>query len=297
MNESTRFRAGYFLALASALFYALQVVVNKYVISSGVTARDELVIVYTGSTVVLLAVFLLQRKKSGAGLFPEKRFGIPIIVQGVVGCCFTSFFLFLAMERMNAGICSMLLYLCPIYVCIFFMATGIRKISFYNKLAVVLAFAGAVLVLNLVGGGSLKWSAAGILLGVLSGICYAFYSVHADLKLKEMPAMQMLFYMYLVAMAAFWILNPGFLADPPRIPMTLAPVILFAVFLQVMPLALINLSIRMIGSNKTTVIATLELPLTVLLAFFILGEQMTLLQVLGIGLVLIAVIIIQIKKD
>ena len=109
--------------------------------------------------------------------------------------------------------------------------------------------------------------------------------------------MQMLFYMYLVAMAAFWVLNPGFLADPPRIPMTLAPVILFAVFLQVMPLALINLSIRMIGSNKTTVIATLELPLTVLLAFFILGEQMTLLQVLGIGLVLIAVIIIQIKKD
>ena len=39
MNDSTRFRAGYFLALASALFYALQVVVNKYVISS--TAKEK----------------------------------------------------------------------------------------------------------------------------------------------------------------------------------------------------------------------------------------------------------------
>ena len=297
MNENTTFKAGYFFALASALFYALQVVGNKYILSSGIAARDQLVMVYTGSTLVLLVVFLLQRKKSGARLFPKKPFRIPIIVQGVLGCCFTSFFLFLAMERMNAGICSMLLYLCPIYVCIFFMATGIRKISFYNKLAVGLAFAGAVLVLNILGGGDLKWSAAGIALGFLSGLCYAFYSIHADLKLKDMPAMQMLFYMYLVAMLAFWVLNPGFLAHPPTIPAGMIPVMLFAIFLQVMPLAMINLSIRMIGSNKTTVIATMELPLTVLLAFFILGEKMTLLQVLGIGLTLLAVIIINVKKE
>ena len=296
MDESKKFKVGFFLALISALFYALQVVVNKFIINAGVSARDQLVIVYSCSTLVLFIVYLMQRQKSGTDLFPEKRFRVPIIIQGVVGCSFTSFFLFLAMERMTAGICSMLLYLCPIYVCIFFMATGIREISIYNKCAVVLAFVGAVLVLDIFGG-ELRWSAAGLILGILSGLFYAFYSVHADLKLKEMPAMQMLFYMYLVAMLAMWALNPGFLAHPPRITRELVPLELFAVFLQVMPLALINLSIRMIGSNKTTVIATMELPLTVLLAFIILGERMVPLQILGIALTLTAVIIIQVKKD
>ncbi|MBQ3389625.1 MAG: EamA family transporter [Firmicutes bacterium] len=296
MNDKT-FKAGYILALGAALFYALQVVVNKFNLSAGLSARDLLVITYTGGTLVLMVVFLLQRKKSGAGLFPEKRFWMPLVFQGVIGAALTSFFFFLAMEKMTAGICSMLLYLCPIYVCIFFMATGIRKISFTNKLAVGLAFAGAVLVLNLVGGGSLKWSAAGIFLGLLSGLCYAFYSIHADLKLKEIPAMQMLFYMYVVAVITFWILNPGFLLHPPHIPAGLMPMVAFAIVLQVLPLALINLSIRMIGSNKTTVIATLELPLTILLAFLILGEKMNLLQIIGIGLVLAAVVIIQVKKD
>ena len=297
MNDKVQFKAGYVLALGAALFYALQVVVNKFILSSGVAAWDQLVMTYTGSTLILLAVYLFQQKKKGKAFLPEKRFVLPTIIQGVFGCCFTSLFFFLAMEHMTAGICSMMLYMCPIYVCIFFMATGIREISFTNKLAVGMAFVGAVLVLNIIGGGSLKWSAAGVVLGLLSGICYAFYSIHADLKLNKMPAMQMLFYMYLVAMLTFWVLNPDFLVHPPQIPMKLVPVILLAVLLQVLPLALINLSIRMIGSNWTTVIATLELPLTVLLAFLILGEQMTALQILGIVLVLAAVIIIQIRKD
>lgn len=297
MEKLAASKTGYVLAVASAFFYALQVVVGKFILGAGIEAKSLLVMQYSGSVIILFIFLLIRRKKAGVKLKMDKQYLKPILIQGVLGCCLTSFFFYLALERVNAGICSMLLYMCPVYVCIFFMASGIRKITTYNKISVILAFVGAVFVLNIFSLGDMKWSALGLLLGFLSGICYAFYGIHADLKLKEMPAEQMLFYMYLIAAITFWILCPEFVINPPVIHgVKLWLLIIFVVFLQVLPMALLNLAIRMIGSNKATVIATVELPFTVLLAFIILKEQMALVQIVGILLIVLAVLLLQLKK-
>lgn len=298
MDKASVSKSGYVLAVASAFLYALQVVVGKFILKAGIDAKSLLVIQYTGSAAMLFLFLIMRNRRNGVKITMERRFLKPILIQGVLGCCLTSFFFYLALEKVNAGICSMLLYMCPVYVCIFFMVSGIRKITFFNKLSVVLAFAGAVLVLNIFALGDMKWSAFGIFMGFLSGICYAFYGVHADLKLKEMPAEQMLFYMYFIATITFWILNPGFISNPLEIQgAKLWALIVFVTFLQVLPMALLNMAIRLIGSNKATVIATAELPFTIILAFIILKEQMVPLQIIGIILIVAAVVILQIKKE
>lgn len=178
------------------------------------------------------------------------------------------------------------------------MMTGIRKINALNKISVVLAFAGAMFVLNIFGLGDMKWSLPGLALGTIAGLCYAFYGIHADIRLKEMPAEQMLFYMYFTATVSFWVLNPGFVLHPPEIGSAkIVLLILASIFLQVLPMSLLNLAIRMIGSNKATVIATAELPFTIILAFFLLREQMVPVQILGILLIVAAMVLLQVKKE
>lgn len=291
MKERKR---GYILGVASAFFYALQVVLGKFILNAGMAAMDLLVIQYTGSTMIL-AVFLLLRKNKM--LFrPEKKYWIPLIIQGIIGCFSTSFFFYLAMERLDAGIASVLLYLCPVYICVFFMVTGIRKISLSNNVAVVFALAGALLALDIFTG-EIRYSILGIALGAISGICYAFYGVFADLKLRALKTEQMLFFMYLTATIAFWIINPGFLSQSSLvIEPKMIILIICVTFLQVLPMALLNLAIREIGSHRASVVATAELPFTILLAYAILSESFVGIQLVGILLIVAAILLLQ-KKE
>lgn len=288
---------GYVLATLSALLFALQVVNGKVILEMGFGAKNLMVFLYTWVSIVLFIFLIIRRKKVG-GILPERKFIIPVIVQGIIGCALTSVFLYSAMETVAAGVCSMLLYLCPVYVCIFFMVTGIRKINTANKISVVMAFVGAVFVLNIFGLENMRWSVMGLFLGFLSGICYAFNGIYADLKLKKMPVEQMMFFMYLTAAVLVWILNPSFLSSPPEIQGTkMVLCLIAAMVLQVTPMALLTISIRMIGANRATVIATAELPFTVILAFIILSEHMVAIQLVGIAMITGAVVLLNVKKE
>ena len=288
-------KIGYFYSITSAFIYALQVVVAKTILGEGIPPLDLLLIQYTTCTIIL-GLFLMTRRDRS--LFYLKRENWKnIIIQGIVGCALTSLLLYLAMQQINAGIASMLLYLCPVYVCIFFVLTGIRKIGLANKISVITAAVGAVLVLNLFGQEDMQLSVLGITLAALSGITYAFYGLFADLKLRKLPAEQMLFYMYFVATILFWVLNPDILVHPPQVENAAVwGRIVFLALLQVMPMALLNLGIRAIGSNRATIIATAELPFTLILAFFFLHETMSGIQILGILMIIASILILQIKK-
>ena len=101
----------------------------------------------------------------------------------------------------------------------------------------------------------------------------------------------------LCATVGFWILNPDILIHPPVIENSGTwGVIIFLAMLQVLPMALLNLGIRAIGSNRAPLIATAELPLTLILAYFILHESMSGIQFLGFFLSIASILILQIKK-
>ena len=289
-------RIGYLYSVASAFFYALQVVVAKLVMSQGIPVMDLLVIQYTSCTTIL-GLFVLSR--GNRSLFRlERRYWKNMIIQGVVGAAGTSLLMYLAMQEISAGIASMLLYLCPVYVCVFFMITGLRKIGFANKVSMVMAFVGAFMVLNIFGQGDILVSPWGLFLSGISGVTYAFYSVFSDLKLREVPTETFLFYMYLAATVFLWILNPDILINPPVLEsVKTLGILVFLALLQVLPMVFLNLGIRAIGSNRATIIATAELPITLILAFLILHETMSAVQLLGIALIVISIVVLQTGKQ
>jgi drug/metabolite transporter (DMT)-like permease len=51
--------------------------------------------------------------------------------------------------------------------------------------------------------------------------------------------------------------------------------------------------INLLGADKTSIIATSELPITIMMSFFVLGETMELVQLGGVLLVVCSIIILQ----
>ena len=60
-----------------------------------------------------------------------------ISVMGILSAVTTAC-IFMSLETLNAGIASMLLFTNPVFICLFFMVTGIKKIGLWNKLALLL---------------------------------------------------------------------------------------------------------------------------------------------------------------
>ncbi|MGI6584493.1 MAG: EamA family transporter [Gracilibacteraceae bacterium] len=72
----------------------------------------------------------------------------------------------------------------------------------------------------------------------------------------------------------------------------LSAVFLFAL-IAVIGKTVINKGISIIGADRASITATSELPITILLSFFALGEKMELVQLAGMLLIMCSIIMLQ----
>jgi len=69
-----------------------------------------------------------------------------------------------------------------------------------------------------------------------------------------------------------------------------------AIFSTVLPVFLLSFAIRRIGSGSASLIGTIGPVSTIYLAYLILGENISLLQIAGSSLVLVGVLIISLNS-
>jgi hypothetical protein len=69
-----------------------------------------------------------------------------------------------------------------------------------------------------------------------------------------------------------------------------------AVVSGILPVIFLYKGISMVGADKASIVATSELPITILMSFFVLGERMGLIQLAGIILIMCSIIILQYEE-
>lgn len=284
---------GYVYALLAAFFFAFIAILGKPLMTSGITPFQLMFYQY-GFTIVFLGMWLLTRR-SGTLVF-KREICLSLLIQGLIGSVGTNFFFYAALKTLDAGLCSMLLFLNPVCVTLFFAMTGIRKLHWHNYVALLLSVAGSVLVLGLLGVTDVQVTVQGILLGLGSALCYGFYNVYGDLKLKAINPNVINFYSVCV----------GFLCSAALLLMTQTPFIIslsqipaigiLALFSGVLPVLFIFKSLQIIGSEKVTIIATVELPMTLLLAFLFLGENLVAIQLVGVLLIVTSTVLLHLNE-
>ncbi len=283
---------GYIYGILAAFFYALVAIVAKPLVMGG-THPFQITFYQYLFTILILGIWISVRNR-GAFRCNLKKVG-SFALLGVFGGGATNLLFYSALQYLDAGVSSMLLFLHPVFITVFFAVTRIKTMKPINYFCVLSAACGTAIVLDLFSDSS-HFSLIGITFGILSGLTYGFYNIFADLKLKEEDPNIINFYACIAALLftmGIMISNgTGFSVALPALP----SVFFLAVFSGVLPAYCFLKALHYIGSEKVSVISSIELPLTLIMAFTILKEQMRPLQLFGIVLIVLATVMLHMNE-
>jgi drug/metabolite transporter (DMT)-like permease len=216
------------------------------------------------------------------------------LALGAVGYAVQSGLYFLALERMDAGVLSLILYTYPALVTGAAILLGREPASRRRLAALVVASGGLVLVL--VGGGAGAFDLAGAALGAGAALAYTAYilvSHGVTAELEPLPLAALIATGAAVTLTATALLtgsfNTGFAGDG------WLWVGLAAVVSTVLAVLLFLNGMSRVGPSTAAILSTLEPPVTVSLAFLTFGEALGAVQLAGAAAVLSAAVMVNLR--
>jgi drug/metabolite transporter (DMT)-like permease len=200
---------------------------------------------------------------------------------------------FAALERIDAGLLSLLLYTFPAIVAAAAMALGRERIDRWRMGALALASAGLVLVVAGAGAGALD--PLGTALGLGAAVVYSTYILVSEgLAARIRP--QLLAALVCTGAAVPLTIAAALLGELRPGDLTVAGwgwIAGLAVVSTVASISLFFAGLARVGPTTASILATVEPLVTVLLAFLVFAETLGAIQVAGGALVLAAVFVLQ----
>jgi drug/metabolite transporter (DMT)-like permease len=212
-----------------------------------------------------------------------------LLMLGLLGYYGSSYLDFLGLRHISAALERLILFVYPTIVVLYGAWRARRAPARPTLIALALCYAGVALVVthdvrlghgNVLVGGTLVFASA---------VCYAAYLLGAAPLLTRLGSARVAAWATLVACVAaltqFALLRPLALAvaQPWQVQ---ALSLAMAVFSTVLPIWLVSEGIRRLGASATAMIGSLGPPITMLLAWLLLGEALGALQLVGAALVI-----------
>jgi drug/metabolite transporter (DMT)-like permease len=238
------------------------------------------------AALLLWALFALFARKY-LYIYPAGLLGC--IIVGVINGIGSLFF-YSGLGLLDASLVQLLngLY---VVIAVALVRVGGEPVEVRTVARALLALAGVTLIAGL-GSAPVNWLGVGLMIG--SAIMFAGTLVFSQYVLYEMPSQTASVYiitvMAVVVMVA-WIA----VGSPISAEVAVAafwPVLLLGVTTAASRL-LMFASVQVFGSLRTVVIAILEVAVTLVLAYLILGERMTTAQWLGVSLLLGSLLLVR----
>ena len=244
---------------------------------------------------ILFALILLIKDRKG---FKISLRDIPLFLAlGLVSILFFTCCYFTAIRLMTMSTAAILLYTSPIWVMVLAIIFLKEKFTIQKLIALILAFAGCVLVSGFGG----KVTVVGILVGLGSGLGYGLYSIFGTFALKKYSPYTVTCYTFLIAgLGSIFVSNPVDLVSKistiENKPALFGFVLLTAVVTAVIPFLLYTLGLNMTTAGKAAVLATVEPAAATLFGFFVMKETVGPVAIAGILLVFAAIAVLSLGK-
>ena len=283
-NNKTK---GFILGAIAAASYGMNTLFTLPLYSAGMSVDTVLFYRYS-LAVIVLGIMMKFQKQS----FAIKRVDVlPLCIMGLL-FAFSSLFLFMSYNYMDAGIASTILFVYPVLVAIIMAVVFKEKVSPITMFSIALAFVGISMLCKSPGGQTL--SLVGITFVFLSSLSYAIYIVGVNRSsLKDMPIAKLTFYVLLFGLSVY-VVRLQFCTELQVIPtpMLWINAVSLAVFPTVISLVTMTKAIHYIGSTPTAILGALEPVTALFFGVLVFGEQLTPRIILGILMVITAVTLI-----
>ncbi len=217
------------------------------------------------------------------------------IGTGVISLTFFSMCYFRTIIESGASVAVILLYTSPIFVILFSLILFKERITAVKLIALIMTFAGCILVSGL-GRDGAGITVKGFIIGLGSGLGYALYSIFSRYALKKYHVLTITFYTFLfsgLSIIPFSGLGPGSEIMQPQL---LLYGVGIAVFCTVLPYLFYTYGMTRLETGKAAILVTVEPLVGTLVGCCLYGEPMTLIKTTGIILTFGAVILLGLTK-
>ncbi|MBW1666542.1 MAG: EamA family transporter [Deltaproteobacteria bacterium] len=286
---------GYLCVILAAIMWASSGTAGKALFVHGMNPFELVQVRVTLSTLIMGLVF---------GIFRRDVFHIQVrdlgyfLLLGCVGMALVQGSYFYTISKIQVAAAILVQYLAPIFVTIFSIFFWKERPTFLKTLALVLAFAGCYLV---VGGYNLQllsMNRLGILGGLVAALSFAAYTLLGERAMHRYRPWTVLFYAIAFSALSWNIFyHPFHYATAGFGLFEWKWILYIAVVGTILPFGLYFVGINYIRSTRASITATLEPISAGFIAFFVLGEALELLQLLGGVLVIGAIVLLQVQHE
>lgn len=215
-----------------------------------------------------------------------------LLALGVLGYYGSSYLDFLGLQHISAGLERLILFTYPTIVVLYGAWRERRAPTRATITALVLCYAGVALVAT----HDLRENRGHVALGgalvFASSVCYASYLLRAGPVLARIGSLRTAAWATVIACVCsvlqFAALRPASLLAAQPWPVHALSAAM-AVFSTVLPIWLVSEAIRRLGAAPTALIGSLGPPITMLMAWLLLGEALGVVQLIGAALVVFGV--------
>jgi DME family drug/metabolite transporter len=282
---------GYGFALTAAALWATLGLFYRGLEAYGLP-RITIVFYRAVSAAVILFLFLGWRRRDLLRL--ERRDWPMFLIFGLVGVAVFYLVYIYAIGLIGMGMAAVLMYTAPAWVTLFSTVFFQEQLNGRKIVAVLLACGGCALIGQVYDLASVRLNLLGILAGLGAGLTYGLYTLFSKVAQHRYSAWTTL--AYALGIGALFMLPLQPPADLIH-AVTTPPILFWLLMLGLAPTlgggVAFNAALRRIPASNASIIATLEPAIATLLGWTFLGERLEAPQLLGTGLILAAVIVLQ----
>jgi drug/metabolite transporter (DMT)-like permease len=289
-------RKGYLLVLAAASCWATSGVLFKTIMVNYNPAPLTLAFWRCFLTFsILFATLLLFRRD----LLRVERQDLPLLaVAGVLGLALLQWLWVYAVELIGVAPAHILNYTAPAFVVLFSWLLWREPITWRKSAALALTFGGCLPVARAYDLSQARLNWIGVLAGVGTGVSWGLYAIFGKILLRRHHSWTLMTYTFGLAALALLLPSPlRALTFPLSRPWHLwIWLSLLALLPGVVGYGLYTWGLGFLSASAAAITATTETLFAAALAALLLGDVLTLWQVLGGVLIVSGVVIISAKK-
>jgi len=302
LNKTPHPFTGYALYLCASLLFALNGTVAKSILLTGIDPARLSQVRVTGAFLVLIIYVAIRNP---AALLLRKK-EIPVLLAyGILGVAMTQYLYFVALTYLPVSVALLIEFTAPVMIALWFRFAWKEPTRKTVWVALGMALAGLALVAQVWLGFALN--AAGVIAALGAAVALSIFYILGDKQMRvENPRDPISLTMWGFAAASlFWVIAQPWWSFPWEAlsgntePLSDANVSLpiwmmliwMILFGTVITFSLVLASMRHLRASQASTVGLTEPLFATMIAWVLLGEALTMIQVLGGSLILLGVFI------
>jgi drug/metabolite transporter (DMT)-like permease len=285
---------GVFLVGLGATSYGMLATFVKMAYSEGFTTPEVTIAQFVYGILGMLIINIFQKVKKGNDVVKASKKNVFQLMLAGTSLGMTSVFYYLAIKYIPVSI-AIILLMQTVWMGVLFEMILEKKIPSTQKIiSVIIVLIGTVLATNLIKS-KIDFDWHGIVLGLLSAASFTTTMLTANRVATHVSSAQRTLFMLLGGAIIVFGFALATQTTAFNFEIFMKWGIVLSLFGTVIPPLLFNAGFPLTGIGLGSIVSALELPVSVLMAYFLLNEKVNTIQWFGIVLIILAIIIMNVN--